>query len=87
MTRTQTKAQDERPPATRCSASGAACDTKRRRAGPAFPRLRNSRSAQQSFDAEMKRLRGLTLEARILEALGMTERYSWIETTTESDRR
>ena len=41
--------------------------------------MRTSRSARQSFDAEMTRLRGMSIEERVLEALGMAERYSWLE--------
>ncbi|MDX2226652.1 MAG: hypothetical protein SFY92_06160, partial [Verrucomicrobiae bacterium] len=43
-----------------------------------FPKARKSHCAGQSFDAEMKRLRAMTIEQRVLEALGMNERFAWI---------
>jgi hypothetical protein len=43
-----------------------------------FPALRKSRCAQESLAAELKRLRKLSIEERILEALDMSDRFAWI---------
>jgi hypothetical protein len=43
-----------------------------------FPALRKSRCAQESLASELKRLRKLSIEERVLEALGMSERFAWI---------
>ncbi len=43
----------------------------------AFPRMYESRSARISFEMELKRLHGMTIEDRVLEALGMYERFFW----------
>lgn len=40
---------------------------------------RKSHCANQSLAAELQRLRGMSMEERVLEALGMGMRYSWIE--------
>jgi len=40
--------------------------------------MRKSHSAAQSFAQELKRLRAMSIEERILEALGMAERFSWL---------
>lgn len=50
----------------------------RRRGTNPFPGKRKSRSAEQSFAGELKRLRGMSMEQRVIEALGMSERFSWI---------
>lgn len=41
----------------------------------AFPRMYESHSARISFETELKRLRGMTIEERVIEALGMHERF------------
>ena len=40
---------------------------------------RKSHCANQSLAAEQQRLRGMSMEERVLEALGMAMRYSWTE--------
>lgn len=44
-----------------------------------FPRLVASASARKSFEREMVRLRGMSVEARIAEALSLNEDFSWLE--------
>lgn len=46
-----------------------------------FPVLRKSRCGQESLAAELKRLRKLSIEDRVLEALGMSNRFAWILST------
>ncbi len=57
-------------------------DPNRHREGNSFPEKRRSRSAAQSFEMEMKRLRSMTIEERVLEALGLSERFSWLTPPT-----
>ncbi len=45
----------------------------------AFLRMRSSRSAGQSFDRELERLRAMSIESRILEALSLKDRFSWLK--------
>jgi hypothetical protein len=47
---------------------------KRIRSPQSLPSMRKSRSAQESFAAEMQRLRAMSIEERVLEALGMDTR-------------
>lgn len=44
-----------------------------------FPRAVASASARKSFETEMARLRGMSVEARIAEALSLNEDFSWLE--------
>jgi hypothetical protein len=44
-----------------------------------FPALRKSHCAQASFAVELKRLRAMSIEERVLEALGLHNRFSWID--------
>ena len=44
-----------------------------------FPRLVASASARKSFEREMMRLRGMSFEARIAEALSLNDDFSWLE--------
>ena len=48
-------------------------------AKPGFPRMRASPSARQSFEMELARLRGMSIEDRITEALSLKDRFSWLE--------
>jgi hypothetical protein len=43
-----------------------------------FPAMRKSHCAQQSFAAELNRLHAMSIEQRVLEALGMSRRFSGI---------
>ena len=43
-----------------------------------FPGVRRSRCARESSAAELKRLRNTSIEDRVLEALGMSERFAWL---------
>ncbi len=52
-----------------------------RQDGQSFPVMRESRSAQQSFAVEMRRLHGMSIEDRVREALGMNDRFSWLDPT------
>lgn len=49
--------------------------------GRGFPRMRHSRSARLSMDLELLRLRGMSIEARIIEALSIPDRFSWLQPT------
>lgn len=55
------------------------------RGKPSFPVMRKSCSAEPSFAMELKRLRGLSVEERVLEALGMGDRFSWLAPTRKED--
>ncbi len=44
-----------------------------------FPRSVASASARKSFEREMMRLRGMSFEARIAEALSLNDDFSWLE--------
>jgi len=47
-----------------------------------MPTIRGPRSslcAQRAFDAELSRLRRMSIEERIAEALSMNERFSWLQ--------
>ena len=44
-----------------------------------FPRSVASASARKSFEREMVRLRGMSVEARIAEALSLNDDFSWLE--------
>jgi hypothetical protein len=44
-----------------------------------FPRSVASASARKSFEREMVRLREMSVEARIAEALSLNEDFSWLE--------
>lgn len=46
--------------------------------------MRKSHCARQSFDAEMKRLRGMSIEDRVLEALDMADHYAWLDPVENS---
>jgi hypothetical protein len=48
-------------------------------ATPGFPGMRRSHSARQSFDRELSRLRAMSIESRINEALSMKDRFSWLK--------
>jgi hypothetical protein len=52
-------------------------------AEPAFPRPRKSHCADQARTAELARLRRLSIEERIAEALSMSDRFSWLRPTAE----
>ena len=57
-------------------------DNVRKRSVPpaeGFPRPVASTSARKSFEREMARLRGMSIEARIVEALSLNEEFSWLE--------
>ncbi len=43
-----------------------------------FPAMRKSHCAQQSFAAELNRLHAMSIEQRVLEALGMRRRFTGI---------
>jgi hypothetical protein len=49
------------------------------RAKPDFPRMRRSHSARQSFDRELSRLRAMSIENRINEALSLKDRFAWLK--------
>ena len=42
---------------------------------------RRSASAEAAFKAEMKRVRAMTIKERMIEALEMSQRFSWIQPT------
>ena len=44
-----------------------------------FPRSVASASARKSFEREMARLHGMSVEERIAEALSLDEAFSWLE--------
>jgi len=44
----------------------------------AFPELRRSRCAGQSFAEELRRLHAMSIEERVVEALGMDQRFAWL---------
>lgn len=48
-------------------------------AGSTFPRPRKSRCAEQARAAELARLRRMSIEDRITEALSMSDRFSWLQ--------
>jgi len=50
---------------------------------PSFPRSRKSHCAQQSLTREINRLRSMTIEARVLEALGMNQRFDWLKSISK----
>jgi len=41
--------------------------------------MRRSHSAAQSFDRELSRLRAMSIENRINEALSLKDRFSWLK--------
>jgi len=43
--------------------------------------MRKSQSACQSLDAELARLRRMSIEDRVLEALSLNERFAWLKPT------
>lgn len=43
-----------------------------------YPAMQKSHCAAQSFAQELKRLCAMSVEERVLEALGMGERFSWL---------
>jgi hypothetical protein len=45
--------------------------------------MRKSHSAQQSLDAELSRLRRLSIEARVVEALSPQDLFVWLEPTAK----
>jgi len=53
-------------------------NTNRSQETQTFPAMRKSHSAQQSFAAELDRLHAMSIEERVLEALGMSRRFSGI---------
>ncbi len=57
-------------------------DSNRQPEGKPFPDARRSRSAELSFAMEMKRLRGMSIEERVLEALSLSERFFWLNPST-----
>ena len=44
-----------------------------------FPGMRRSHSARQAFDRELSRLRAMSIESRINEALSLKDRFSWLK--------
>ena len=44
-----------------------------------FPRSIASASARKSFEREMARLRSMSVEERIMEALSLNEEFAWLE--------
>ncbi len=46
---------------------------------------RRSASAEASFQAELERVRGMSIEQRVLEALTMSERFAWLVPTPLQD--
>jgi len=48
-----------------------------------FPAMRKSHSAQQSFEMEMQRLRRMSIEERVREALEMQDRFAWLAPSRE----
>lgn len=46
---------------------------------------RRSLSAEASRQAELDRLRRMSAEERILEALNMTQRYAWLKPVVEDE--
>ncbi|MDA3874818.1 MAG: hypothetical protein PF795_12770 [Kiritimatiellae bacterium] len=46
---------------------------------------RRSFSAEASRQAELDRLRRMSVEERILEALNMTQRYAWLKPVVEDE--
>ncbi len=45
--------------------------------------MRQSHSAQQSFDVELQRLRRMSIEERVREALGMQDRFAGLAPCAE----
>jgi hypothetical protein len=45
--------------------------------------MRKSHSAQQSFEMEMRRLRQMSIEERVREALELQDRFSWLDPSNE----
>jgi len=43
-----------------------------------FPAMRKSHCAQQSFAAELNRMHAMSIEQRVIEALGMSRRFAGI---------
>jgi hypothetical protein len=48
-----------------------------------FPRMRKSRSGGQSLDAELSRLRKMSIEDRMLEALSIQSDFSGLRPTAK----
>jgi hypothetical protein len=48
-----------------------------------FPRMRKSHSAQQSLDVELARLRHMSIEDRVIEALSIKDSFTWLEPTAK----
>jgi hypothetical protein len=69
------------PNACSDDATGSPYAPEKRPKGQTFPRMRKSQSAQQSFTEEVNRLHGMSIEERVLEALGMNQRFSWLNPT------
>jgi hypothetical protein len=46
-----------------------------------FPRAVASACARKSFERELARLRSMSVEERIMEALTMSEEFAWLEPT------
>jgi len=44
-----------------------------------FPRVRRSHSARQAFERELTRLRAMSIESRINEALSLKDRFAWLK--------
>lgn len=45
---------------------------------PGFPRSRRSASADAAFQAELERVRRMSIEERVKAALSMRERFGWL---------
>jgi hypothetical protein len=69
--------------------TGTLCSLKEVRNRPAaalprtrgFPRMRKSHSAQQSMDVELARLRSMSIEDRVVEALSIKDLFVWLKPT------
>lgn len=57
-------------------------------AGPdcrSFPALRQSHSARQSFEMELQRVRRMSIEQRVREALTLQDRFAWLDPCREEE--
>ncbi len=51
-----------------------------------FPMMRKSRCVQESFADELRRLHSMSIKERVQEALGMADRFSWMDLTKRMHR-
>lgn len=50
---------------------------------PEFPRRRRSACADAALRAELERIGKMTIEERVIAALSIPERFSWLPTTAQ----